>query len=121
MLEAEGLLQSPGSERTPDREARCQARARLVNEWIEAANESMGAHSGTDPFRCECGDRACRRSIALSHREYEAVRGYATRFVLAGNHENPESDRVVAEHERYTVVEKLVGGASRHAYGTNPR
>ena len=42
----------------PNREARHQGETRVFNEWIEGANESMGPHTGTDPFRCECGDGA---------------------------------------------------------------
>lgn len=106
---------------TRDREARHQTRTRSFNEWIEGAHESMGFHTGTEPFRCECGDGACGQPIALTRPEYELVRAHPTRFVIARNHENPESDRVVAEHERYTVVEKLVGLASRQAYRSNPR
>ncbi|MGZ8688039.1 MAG: hypothetical protein ACXWZP_06390 [Gaiellaceae bacterium] len=102
-------------------EARHQTRTRAFNEWIEEANESMGLHVGTDPFRCECGDGACVHPISLTRVEYESVRAYPTRFAIATNHENPEADQVVAEHERYTIVEKLVGLASRQAHRSNPR
>ena len=98
------------------REARHQTRTRAFNEWIEGANESMGLHAGTDPFRCECGDDACAFPISLTRAEYECVRAHAARFAIARNHENPESDQVVAEHERYTVVAKLVGHAARQAH-----
>jgi hypothetical protein len=102
-------------------EARHQTRTRAFNEGSEGAIVSMGLHEGTDPFRCECGDGACADPIALTRAEYECVRAHATRFAIAHNHENPESDRVVAEHERYTIVEKLVGQASRHAHRNYPR
>lgn len=104
-----------------DREARHQTRTRSFNEWIAGVNESMGYHTGTEPFRCECGDGACGHPIELTGAEYELVRAYPTRFAIATNHENPESDRVVSEHRRYTVVEKLVGLASRQAHRSNPR
>lgn len=104
-----------------NREAQHQTRTRSFNEWIEGANESMGFHTGTDPFRCECGDGECAYPIALTRAEYECVRAHATHFAIARNHENPESDQVVAEHERYTVVEKLVGQSSRQAHRTYPR
>lgn len=97
-----------------DREAQQQTRTRDVNEWIEGANESVGIHRGTDRFRCECGDGSCEHAIELTRAEYESVRTSAVRFALAPNHEHP-GDRVVAEHERYTIVEKLVGRASRRA------
>jgi hypothetical protein len=103
------------------REERHQTRTRAFNEWIEGANDSMGAHIGTDPFRCECGDSACAYPISLTRAEYELVRAHPTRFAIAHNHENPESDGVVAEHERYSVVEKLVGQASRQAHRSYPR
>jgi hypothetical protein len=98
-----------------DREARRQTLTRSFNEWVEDANESMGLHSGTDPFRCECGDTGCLFSIDLTRAEYESVRRYATRFAVVPNHENPESDTVVSENERYAVVEKLAGQASSRA------
>jgi hypothetical protein len=102
-------------------EARHQTLTRAFNEWIEGANESMGFHPGTDPFRCECGDRDCANRISLTRTEYERVRAHPARFAIAHNHENPESDGVVAEHERYTVVEKLVGRSSRQAHRSYPR
>jgi len=102
-------------------EARHQARTRAFNEWIERANDSMGLHAGTDPFRCECGDGFCRHEIALTRKEYESVRAHPTRFAVAHNHENPESDQVVAEHERYTVVAKLVGQSARRAHRSYER
>jgi hypothetical protein len=98
-----------------DREARRQTRTRSFNEWVEDANESMGLHSGTDAFRCECGDPHCVFSIDLTRAEYESVRDYPTRFAVVPNHENPESDRVVSENERYAIVEKLAGLSSDHA------
>lgn len=103
-----------------DREARQQTRARDVNEWIEGANESRGRAEGPGRFRCECGDGSCERAIVLTRAEYESVRTSAVRFALAPNHEHP-GDRVVAEHDRYTVVEKLAGRASRRALRTYPR
>ena len=61
---------------------------------------------------------ACAHGIALTRAEYERVRAYPVRFAIAHNHENPESDQVVAEHERYTVVAKLVGQTARQAHRT---
>ena len=103
-----------------DRESRQQVHTRVVNEWIEATHESLGVRQGGGWFRCECGDESCEHAIELTRAEYEAVRASATRFALAPNHESP-ADQVVAEHERYTIVEKLVGRASRRARRTYPR
>jgi hypothetical protein len=104
-----------------DRESRHQTLTRSFNEWIEDANESMGLHSGTDPFRCECGDAGCVCSIELTRGEYESVRRYATRFAVAPNHENPESDQLVSENARYAVIEKLAGQAAAHAHRSYTR
>ena len=106
---------------SPDeREARQQTRTRDVNEWIEGANESLGLAEGDGRFRCECGDGSCEHAIVLTRAEYESVRASAVRFAIAPNHEHP-GDRVVAEHLRYTIVEKLVGRASRLAHRSYPR
>lgn len=98
-----------------DSEARRQTRMRSFNEWVKDANESMGLHEGTDSFRCECGDPGCLYSIDLTREEYESIRRFSTRFAVVPNHENPESDRVVSENQRYAVVEKLAGQTSRRA------
>jgi hypothetical protein len=103
-----------------EREARQQAHTRAVNEWIEGAHESIGVRQGAGWFRCECGDASCEHAIELTRAEYESVRASATCFALAPNHEHP-GDQVVAEHERYTVVEKLAGRASRRAVRSYPR
>ncbi|MBA3347977.1 MAG: hypothetical protein H0T13_05400 [Actinobacteria bacterium] len=97
-------------------EARGQTLTRDINEWIADASESLGLGPALHTFRCECGDSRCGRTIDVTRPEYEAVRAYATRFAIATDHENPESDRVVAEHGRYSVVEKLGGHASGEAH-----
>ena len=102
------------------KEGHRQTRTRAFNEWIEDASESMGL-TGAATFRCECGDGACAHRIPLTRTEYERVRAHPTRFAIPPNHENPESDRVVEEHERYSIVEKLVGPASRRAQRSYPR
>ena len=101
-----------------DWEARQQAYTRTANDWIRAASKDRVRGHGR--FRCECGDGNCELAIELTGAEYESVRASAVRFVLAPNHEHPR-DHVVAEHERYTIVEKLVGPASRHAGRSYPR
>jgi hypothetical protein len=98
-----------------------EAHFRHMNEWIATANDESALHHVTDAYICECGDAACTDPISLTRAEYEAVRSDATRFAIARNHENPEIDRVVAEHERYTVVEKWLGPALRIVHETNPR
>jgi hypothetical protein len=103
------------------REVENEAHFRGINEWIEVSNDDFGEHHITDEYVCECGDRSCRDPITLTRDEYELVRSEPTRFAIATNHENPELDRVIIEHDRYTVVEKWFGEAARIAQETNPR
>ena len=102
-------------------EARHQTRTRAFNEWIECANESVGLHAGTDPFRCECGDSSCVYPIALTRAEYESVRAYPTRFAIARNHENPESACVLSENARFGVIDVVAGDARYQVLTRNPR
>jgi len=102
-------------------ESHRQTLTRDINEWIAGASESLGLGPALHTFRCECGDSRCGRTIDLTRPEYEAVRAYATRFAIAPDHENPETDSVVADHGRYSVVEKLGGRASSEAHGSYRR
>ena len=90
------------------RESEKQMRCREQNE------------SAAGAFRCECGDGACTTSITLTPAEYAAVRSFATHFALALNHENPESEQVLEENERYAVVETVTADATRQARRSDP-
>jgi hypothetical protein len=59
-------------------------------------------HGGMSSFRCE-------------------VRAYATRSAIARNHENPESEQLIEEHERFAVVEAVSGSAAKLARRSYPR
>ena len=105
-----------------DREVRNEARSRERNEWIEdTRGVSPGNEASTEVYVCECGDAACREEISLTRREYEAVRGYATRFAIAVDHENPEIDQLVSEGARFSVVQKIAGRPARIARETSAR
>jgi hypothetical protein len=105
-----------------EQEARNGVRFRDRNEWIQRANE-RSATDGSAPvaYVCECGDVTCETPITLTIAEYEAVRASATRFAIAPNHENPESEFVVDEHALYTVVEKIAANVRRIIRDTDPR
>jgi hypothetical protein len=62
-----------------------------------------------------------QQPIKLTTGEYEAVRDYATRFALALNHENPESEYLVSETANYAVVEKIDGRYRQIVRATDPR
>lgn len=103
-----------------DREARNQALFREVNERIEQLPEGLGADEH-DRLICECGNTDCTKPIELTRAEYERVRGYASRFIIALNHENPETESVVEQNERFAVVQTYAGASSRIARETDPR
>ena len=78
-----------------------------------------GLHKGS--FVCGCGDRGCTCAITLTLAEYESVRAYATHFAIARDHENPERERVIAEGERFAVIETLSPEATKLARQSDPR
>jgi hypothetical protein len=104
-----------------ERESETQARSREDNESTARARGSPTTDGGMSPFRCECGDDACTCAIRLTAAEYESVRAYATHFAIARNHENPESEQLVEEHERFAVVETVSGEATKLARRSDPR
>jgi hypothetical protein len=103
-----------------DTEARSQALFRQVNEQIEQVAESFGT-DGQDLFICECGNPQCMQEIALTRAEYELIREHASRFAVALNHENPETETIVGQNERFAIVESYAGEASQIARETDPR
>lgn len=103
-----------------DNEARNQALFREVNERIEQIAEDFGA-DGQNQLICECGNPDCTQQIELTAAEYERVRAHASRFVVALNHENPETESVVEQNDRFAVVETFAGATSRIARETDPR
>jgi hypothetical protein len=52
--------------------------------------------------------------------EYEYVRAAANRFAVAPN-ENPESEVIVSEHARFTIVDKITGPALAIVCERDPR
>lgn len=93
------------------RESEKQSRCREQNE--------SAAESG-QVFRCECGDGLCRRLIALTPSEYALVRADATHFAVALDHENPESEQVIAQNERFAVVTTVGGAETKLARRSDP-
>ena len=93
---------------------------RTRNEWIEQASDSFGASQVQESYVCECGDSDCSDTVSMTRAEYEAVRSVGNRFVVAVDHENPETERVVLENRRFTVVEKMMA-AGRMSQKANPR
>lgn len=101
-------------------EARTRAMFRVVNERIAELGERFQL-AGRTPFVCECGNRDCLNRVELTRDEYESVRAYGRRFVLALDHEDPSLEIVVSENGRYAIGETLVGETSRIPEDTDPR
>ena len=104
-----------------DKEARNQAVFREVNERIEQVAEDFGPDRGRNRMICECGNSDCTEPIELTAAEYEQVRAHASHFIVALNHENPETESIVEQNDRFAVVETYAGASSRIARGTDPR
>jgi hypothetical protein len=79
-----------------ERLARNQALFREVNERLEVVTAT------TVSFReciCECSNPGCTKSLAVTTREYEAIRSDPKHFLIARGHEMPEVERVVEANE----------------------
>lgn len=103
------------------RESAKQACCREQNESTALARRTTSADGGETSFRCECGDPQCSRAITLTLSEYEWVRGRATHFAVARNHENPEGEAVVEENPRFAIVEVVTREATKLASRSDPR
>lgn len=102
-------------------EAENQIRFRAFNEWILAANASIGSRRAMEQFICECSDGECREAILLTRDEYEWVRAGGSQFALALNHENPALERVISENDRFATSLEVPGPAQRRALASDPR
>jgi hypothetical protein len=103
-----------------EREVGNETLARAINE-IEDANLEHPGGSATNRYVCECSDASCMATIRLTQEEYEQVRAHGAHFAIALDHENPELDLVVAEHDGFAVVRKLPGFPARLARASDPR
>ena len=83
---------------------------REVNEQIQNLNADW-AVDAQDVVLCECRNRDCQEPIEITAAEYEAVRRFATRFLVKPGHADPECDRVVRNSRTYLIVEKVGPGA----------
>lgn len=82
---------------------------KAINKEVEGFMHDLGTqHLVLVPFFCECSDMKCRERIELSAAEYERIHQTPKRFIVLNGHERPAIERVVARHDTYSVVEKLV-------------
>jgi hypothetical protein len=93
---------------------------REVNERLEERAEKLSRTAETFEVVCECAREECTERIAVSFRDYEAVRDDPKRFLVIPGHVDPTCERVVGAREGFQVVEKL-GEAGVTAEVENPR
>jgi len=102
-----------------ERKTRNEAIFRDANEEIAKVREQLTVVDGRTPFLCECEDPTCREIVRATIEDYEKVREYPSRFLLAHGHTWAQG-RVVEKKQDYLVVEKT-GEAARIAHETDPR
>jgi hypothetical protein len=100
--------------------AQAQCLIRDVNESIHEL-ASHGDYVGLRMLICECGDANCLTRIAVSASDYEAVRRFPTRFLVAPGHDLPGLDRPVDDKNTYVVVVEKVGIGAAAAIDSDPR
>jgi hypothetical protein len=89
-----------------ERLAENQRLFRFANERLEGAVADRVGDSQRVPFLCECADDSCRASVDMTLAEYSAVRAHDGRFLIVPRHPGIEGEKVVAETDRFHVVEK---------------
>lgn len=99
-----------------ERLARNQILFREVNERLR---EIVDVTAGPTDYLCECSNKDCTETLALSPEEYEGVRSSPNLFVVARGHEILTIERVVGESDGYKLVEKING--ADYAVRNDPR
>jgi|ERR671910_324157 hypothetical protein len=100
--------------------AQNEALFREVNEKVEAVAAVHGADDHIYEFYCECANADCSLHVRATIEEYESVRAFSTRFLVAPEHWLPEVESVTEKHDRFWVIEKH-GDAGRLVAHLDPR
>jgi hypothetical protein len=103
-----------------ERFAENEALFREVNERIRELSEPWTSNGDRVEFTCECANLGCADRIAVMLAEYEDVRGYPDRFLVAPGHLDLEVEDIVTERDGFWVVEKR-GHAGATATELDPR
>jgi hypothetical protein len=82
-----------------------EAAFRIANERA-ARWEERHAAGRSELYLCECGEQPCRKRVALTREQYEAVRADARHFVVLPGHVIPDLETVVGSFAGYEVIEK---------------
>lgn len=87
---------------------------REVNERIDDLQSDLGQRPRFE-IVCECGNSACVERFTINASDYADLRRDVHYFAVVPGHEDPEVERVVAEHDAYFVVEKTDPDAAKAA------
>jgi hypothetical protein len=101
------------------RVARNEVLFRDTNEAIERG-QWPGEPEKVVRFRCECSQPDCGEALQVMLAEYERVRDFPRRFLVAVGHDVPEIETVLSANDRFAVVEKR-DAAGDLAVATDPR
>jgi hypothetical protein len=100
------------------RAARNEEFIRDVNRQIE---QGARLHEvGSMPLHCECARQMCLEKIEVDAQIYAPILRQRYRFIVVPTHADSELERVVEEHERFVVVEK-VGEAREQIDADHPQ
>ncbi len=104
-----------------ERAAQNQSLYRTINEKIKELNQTFAeAGVANSEWICECANTDCTLRLTASLNEYERVRSNPRTFIISPGHLYPKVERVVAENDRFMIVEKL-DHSGQIAEALNPR
>jgi hypothetical protein len=83
-----------------------QEEFKRANERLARALADVVRPEQAVPFLCECAEVTCTRRVDMTISEYREMRAHSRRFAIVPGHATLTSARVVAENDRYQVVEK---------------
>jgi hypothetical protein len=98
-----------------------EAMFREVNERVEDINRTFSSMTDSFDIFCECGDTTCTERLRVPTAVYERVRSDPKHFLLHVGHEDPTVERVIENHDSFTIVEKEGVDVERVAEETDPR
>jgi DNA-binding Lrp family transcriptional regulator len=105
------LLQRSNDSQLDLRRERAARNESAFRELNERTNKLDGDQGPFTVFVCECEDPGCVKPVALTTKEYEAIRANSNSFFVIPGHETPMVDQVIEKAESYLVVRKRGAGA----------
>lgn len=76
---------------------------------LELAKKTTGnskEHNQYIQFYCECSSPFCMENIKIDSEAYESAHKSPKRFTIKTGHEQPEIEKVIEDHDDYSLVEK---------------